>query len=293
MSIVPFEKPVHPDEIDSTVSKISENDQVVILDSEISDFDILKLSLVEHYHVGLSENMKHVWIGGAKQNPSCPVADESKLPIIISYYTKNTPYEKEAKKLIESCEKLGLQYVIEGVANQGSWEANCAYKSQYVLDKWENLNKPVLWVDADALIIRKPTLLCGIDADFGIHKIDRWEFASGTIFFNTSKNAGLLIKEWVNQCRQNPQEWDQTHLDNAWEVITNQIPLKTFWLPESYTHIFDRHVTSGEDPEPVIRHYQASRQLKTAISDQPVTPIKNYPPSFKLARSSSRMFYSE
>ena len=50
------------------------------------------------------------------------------IPTVVSYYTKNTPYEDEIKHLIASCEKFGIPYEIDGIPNLGSWEKNCCYQ---------------------------------------------------------------------------------------------------------------------------------------------------------------------
>ena len=39
--------------------------------------------------------------------------------IIVSFYTKNTPYEIEVLNLKKSCDQFNLPYYIEPIDNQG------------------------------------------------------------------------------------------------------------------------------------------------------------------------------
>ncbi len=287
---IKLESPVAETQMDAVLAELGADDELVILDSENPGFDSLKLSLFERDHIGRDPlTQKQTWRGGKHQRPSCPTMPSgSVFPTVVNFYTIDTPYAEKAKRLKASCDKLGVPCVIEGIANQGSWELNCAFKSRFVLRQWRELGTPVLWLDADAIVHRPPTLLAGNDADFAIHKVDRWEFASGTAYFNQTPNALRLLERWVEKCVQSPNVWDQHCLDSAWEEISCEFPLKTFWLPESYTRIFDRPVNPGEDSAAVIEHFQASRELKPVISNRPPTPVRQFSPEFYKARAVSR-----
>ncbi len=288
-----LQKPPSLSEVPGILGALEKNDRLIITDSDNPRFDVIKFALFDHSHIGTSPiDGKQTWIGTRRQMPSQPEIREGRFPVIISYFTVDTPYEDEAKKLTASCESLGLKYCIEGVPSFSKWEANCAYKARYVYEKWKELNAPVMWIDADAIVKRTPLLLYRTDVDFAIHKIDRWEIASGTIFFNQTDPAEKLLQEWMRRCENASDTWDQHHLDMAWESVASRHPIKTLWLPQSYTRIFDRKVIIGEDPLPVIEHYQASRKYKTLISNRPVTPVKNYPQRFMMARSASRMYFT-
>lgn len=289
------EMPMEDAALDHFVGSLSDEEIVVVPDSENPAYDSLKARLYEIEHVGFDpQTRKHVWRGGIRQRPSCPtILPGQELPTIVCFYTLNTGYAEAAARLESSCRELGVPHAIEGVPNRGSWEFNCAYKSKFMLAKWRELKRPIMWVDADAVLRRAPCLLAGVDADFGIHKIDRWEFASGTLFFNQTENALRLLESWVAHCENAPAVWDQNNLDGAWEEIVSRYPLKTLWLPQSYTRIFDRDALPGEDPEPVVEHFQASRSLKAEISNKPHTPPRELPQNFIVVRSASRTFRGE
>ncbi|HAB98582.1 MAG TPA: hypothetical protein DCE71_02020, partial [Parachlamydiales bacterium] len=55
-------------------------------------------------------------------------------PLIISFYTQNTIYEKEVEDLEASCQSLELAYYIEGRKDLGTWEENCCQKPLFILE---------------------------------------------------------------------------------------------------------------------------------------------------------------
>ena len=89
-------------------------------------------------------------------------------PIIICYYTKDTGYENEIENLITSCEKFSLPYVVDAIDSLGTWEKNCCYKPRYILDKITSLKRPVLWLDADCVVVQKPTLFDSLECDIAL-----------------------------------------------------------------------------------------------------------------------------
>lgn len=64
------------------------------------------------------------------------------FPLVISFYTKNTPYQLDAHHLIASCEKFGIEHAVEGIDSYGSWELNCAYKPFFIAEKLRQFECP-------------------------------------------------------------------------------------------------------------------------------------------------------
>ena len=182
------------------------------------------------------------------------------LPIIVSYYTADTPYATMATRLRASCESLDLDHYIVALESLGSWEANTAAKASVCRLAWEQVGRPILWVDADAVIHQRPELLRGASADFAVHRWKGQYFASGTVFFNQTPMARQLLNRWVHRCAADLDRatLDQTHLEDAWKELI----LQTTFLPRSYCQIFD----APRDEPPVIEHFQASRLQQRAAS---------------------------
>jgi hypothetical protein len=100
------------------------------------------------------------------------------VPIVVSYYTKNTVYEQEAQNLICSCEQFGIDHLVEAVEDLGSWEKNCAFKPYFLQQKMKELQRPLLWVDADAMFLQKMKQEPFMEADLAAFCDEkRWDSA--------------------------------------------------------------------------------------------------------------------
>jgi len=191
---------------------------------------------------------------------------ENKInPIFISYYTKNTGYENEYKKLENSLIKFKLNYEIVAIDSKGSWFDNCFYRTEFIKNMLNKHKRPVIWVDCDAIIQQYPELLFNLkDIDFACHlrlrKNGGTELLGGTMFFNNSKASIDLLDKWKelvnNDGLKRKYKLDQSYLH---EAVNSLKQLKTFNLPATYCQIFDLMKNSGN---PVIEHFQASRRLK-------------------------------
>lgn len=211
---------------------------------------------------------QHLWVGV----PSVmQVLQRHESPVVVSFFTKDTPYEEQARGLIASIEALGddVPYCVVGIDSAGSWEANCSLKPGFILQCLLELQRPVLWVDADARLNARPSVPPVFD--FAVHKYDGWEFASGTAYFAHSDASIRLLGRWIELSRQRPLIWDQMLLDQAWVECTRDGILVTGWLPEPYTHIFDNPAAEAQRDAPVVAHYQASRAVVNK-RPKPVVP---------------------
>jgi len=195
------------------------------------------------------------------------------FPIIISYYTKNTGYEDYAKTLIASCERWNLCHSITGIANLGSWERNCCYKPKYIMQKLFKLKSPLLWVDADAEIIKKPMLFQDFSPDIALCIIENVpddhpsKMISGTIYFNYTPIAFNILEAWDHECerllKKHSDVWDQVALRNV--LLQHKDKATIYPLPLDYYRIYDRQ-KKGE--QSFIIHYQASRIEKKVINNE-------------------------
>lgn len=179
---------------------------------------------------------------------------------IISFYTQNTPYETEVVHLLESLDKLGLPYHIQGVKSKGSWEKNCQFKADFILEAMENLDTDIVWIDADAVVMQYPSLFESLSCDIAFHFLaHRSELLSGTLFIKNNMKMRAVVKKWIELNAGNTR-WDQKNLQ---QIIESEVGLNTEILPTSYCKIFDNKYQ--QDAEPVIMHYQASRRFSRVI----------------------------
>jgi hypothetical protein len=191
------------------------------------------------------------------------------FPLVISFYTKDTPYQLDAHHLVASCDKFGLEHHIEGIESHGSWELNCAYKPFFIAEKLRQFERPVLWVDVDAVFVQKPKTLKVFEKEFAVYsqtdlKPDHpSKIRSGTIFVNYSEKGMGVLKSWAKECQRllvdpgrTEEFWDQIALRNVYLAEKN-----LGRLPLSYIKILG-HPVDVKCPHPVIIHCQASRHIK-------------------------------
>lgn len=191
-------------------------------------------------------------------------------PLVISFYTLQTPYEEEVKKLIDSCQKYKIEADIVGVASRGSWEKNCAFKPFFILEKMKEWKRPLFWVDADAIFLHEPDFTEFTPFDFSV-RVNEFlpsthpsRIISNAIFV---QNKGIeIIEKWCQKAEQelNSHErkiefWDQIALRDV------LIDTPFYPMPLKYAKIFDFDDLFISNEEVIIEHYQASRRLKTQI----------------------------
>ena len=187
-------------------------------------------------------------------------------PIFVAFYTKESPYEKEAEELVKTLDKFSLPHYIFAEESTGSWETNTQLKSFVLLKAMMiHAGRAIVYLDADARVLQKPELFYHIDCDLAFHYFRGHELLSGTLYFSNKQtpegNKSLaLVREWDTLNRENPGRWDQKTLQL---LVESKDDLDWLQLPESYVYI-DRLATRGVVP--IIYHTQASRRLRGLIN---------------------------
>ena len=174
---------------------------------------------------------------------------------VVSYYTKNTGYEQEVENLITSLKEFGIPYDIEGIESQGSWIANVRYRVNFLLRKLDEYRQPIVWIDADGVVVQYPKLFDTMNADIALHYFNG-QSLGGTMWFNDNDNAREILRSWDKRSDAK-YKLDQRYLQ---DVLENP-KYNVYRLPPSYTHIFDMMVG-----DPVILHNQASRRFKGQVN---------------------------
>ncbi len=199
----------------------------------------------------------------------------NRLPLVVSFYTLDTPYEEEVQSLIASCKQFDIEHLIEGIPSTGSWEMNCAFKPLFLLKKLEELKRPLLWVDADAVFLQPHSLLDVFYLDLGVRLYDCPDdhpsrVVTATLFVNATEGGIELVKLWAHECLAMLQEkertkevWDQ----DALRRVLLKAPYKSSWgiLPNEYS-IIAGHPEDERCPSPIIVQNQASRRFKKWIN---------------------------
>jgi hypothetical protein len=175
---------------------------------------------------------------------------------IVSGFTLKTPYETEVQLLKESLKKFSLndEHIV-GYENQGTWRKNCQYKALIIKSKLEELNSPVVWLDADAVLLSYPKLFEEIEEDIALAKYG--EVMSGTLYFKPTRNVFSLLDEWIDENFKNPLTLDQSVLDRV--LKRNDIKIKR--LPFAYCDFIGLKNC-------VIAQNQASRRFRQLIDSK-------------------------
>jgi hypothetical protein len=183
---------------------------------------------------------------------------------IVSFYTKDTPYDIEVMAMRESAIKVGLtKFYLCGIKSRGSWIANCQAKAEVLLSYTNVIHEPFLYVDADAIFKQYPTMFeHQWPYDIGFHYFKGEELLSGTIWVNPTHATKALLKSWLAINQHMPTAWDQKTLQRAAQM---QSGLRILHLPPEYTWIFDLSEQQYGHKDPVIVHMQASRKYKRDI----------------------------
>jgi hypothetical protein len=175
--------------------------------------------------------------------------------VFINAYTPK--YKPLALKLIKSLNNLGLKHDVVEYESMGSWVQNCLYKAEFIASKQREHGK-VVWLDADCLVLKTPSLFDTIEEDIAYHLFKNKELLSGTLFFNDTDNARKLIDAWVRKNTEKKNTWDQKNL----QEVVRELKPSHYLLPPEYCFIFDSSKKHYGALDPVIEHYQASRKFK-------------------------------
>jgi len=193
-------------------------------------------------------------------------SERSSMPVIISFYTKDTGYEEEANRLINSLKRLQLDYEVVPINNTGNWQKNVKYKPTLIKNMLKkHAPRPVLYVDCDAIFLSPPVLFDKFEHDFALYKTHWADFGrpdkadevlGGTIYAANNKRVFNVLDRWISECNKQPIAiWDQ-------KILQDIVKDDFYKLPPEYCTIFD---AMKKVENPVIKHFQASRRLKGSV----------------------------
>jgi len=189
-------------------------------------------------------------------------------PLIVSYYVKGSPYEKEAAELKRSCEKFGWECEIAAIEDKDSWNANCCYKPEFILQCLEKFNRSLIWMDIDSVLVQNPTIFeeCCADVAFRINdnvpNTSPMRMLASPMFINNSLSAKKLLSFWKKECekliKQDPNALDQVGLRKVvlhypTIVEIKRLPLTYVAVTENPENRFSYHESA------VIVHHELSR----------------------------------
>ena len=189
-------------------------------------------------------------------------------PLIVCYHTGG-PYEAHADRLRASLLALNLPHEIDCVPAMGDWRANAHIRPGYLLEKRTRYpNRPLLSLDADAVVHSDPlpylkTLTGDIAAHYLVRDGRSPELLPGTLWLRPTPGAGIFLIEWVHQNESRPMRSDRANCRSALDLFVSRSCGPTVNdLPPEYCFISDISRGLYPDADPVIEHFQASRQVR-------------------------------
>jgi hypothetical protein len=127
-------------------------------------------------------------------------------PKIISYYADfdtNKYYEGFANILVEKFKSFGLDYDVSELESRGDYGVNCLMKPEFILEKLTEYKAPLIWVDCDTDFREPFDHFNNITEDIGMatHSGELNGIKASPLYFNYTKGAFRIIREWVVHCR--------------------------------------------------------------------------------------------
>lgn len=185
-------------------------------------------------------------------------------PVFVSYFTKNSGYEKIVVSLRHSLWRHSLKSYLRGIPDRGGWIKNCAYKPTFLLEMLDKFpTRPVIWIDADAIVLQPPDSLLGpVDFDVSLRFFNnsrsQTETISSFVYFANNDRVRALLRAWERLGVERPGATDQETLAEALKLVPG---LKVSALPPIYNKIFDERGWPRSD-EPFVVQNQASRNFR-------------------------------
>lgn len=203
-----------------------------------------------------------------KGSADLPKAERKKgdnEPVFVSYYTPDNGYKAYADEMKASLDRFGLAHDVQPAQNRGDWDKNTKFKPAFILGMLDrHRGKDVVWIDADAVVLRLPEILLGLPSDtsFACRVRDTGELISSVMFFRNDEQSRELLRSVQKLIESGEVRTfgEQKFFQEAVDKLRKKKAFKFVNLPEEYCDILGISRPKGET---VIEMRQASRSLKT------------------------------
>lgn len=184
------------------------------------------------------------------------------MTLFVSYFTGDL-YRRFGERMKASVEKLGLECVLAPEKDRGDWYANRAMMPQFILDQMNAhpWHEAVCWLDADALMHKRPELLLnnpkvadGVPFDVaGYPDAIAKEVFWAVLYFRSNDKGRKVLTNWIGEVRKSPLI---PHHGSYRAAVKNVPDVRVELLPVEYCCI--RRFYPACDP--VIENQAISRQ---------------------------------
>jgi hypothetical protein len=231
-------RPLNGAQIESFKRSASPQSIVLIPFGENPAFDNLKLRLATYGTITSSphDGPHQLWWGGVSREPVLPPT-AAQFPLVVCGHPNegaSAPEPEDIAKLSSSLDRLGIAYSVETVDHVMPGHLAGIHKIDLILKQWQRSDRPILWVDRNAVFCRPPELLTAFKCDFAFYKARGWQFATKTLYFAKTAGAERILRTWKKLAESYPAIWEGYLLDQAWALVSSQSALSTLWLPRTY-----------------------------------------------------------
>lgn len=188
---------------------------------------------------------------------------------LVSFFTPEKYYADHALRLRGECKKLGVDNYIAQLMSTNSYLGNCRMKPEFIRFCLEEFRKPIMWIDVDATIARKPDWIDEKIAKGGFDILARHmrkgakrEWHVGTMVFMPTLDCRAFLDKWIENTGELS---DESSLD--YTIKNSGLPIKIENIPSSYFRIQGRDFIRQSD---VIIH----RISKTSVKKKEMPEAK-------------------
>ena len=180
----------------------------------------------------------------------------------ITYYTPK--YAACAKMLMADCNYLKLDLIAEPLEDFKDWQQATRFKATFIGAYLNKLNEDICFIDADARIRKDPVLikeLSSANYDIAAVYFKNIELLSGTLWMANTSTVKDIIQDWI-KLNIDPRKSRGVEQQNLQVTLDKYPAIRFLRLPPEYAAIFDLSRLFYKEIEPVVEHFQRSRQIR-------------------------------
>ena len=163
-------------------------------------------------------------------------------------------------KLQKQLKAFGRPNRIQKVEDTGSWKKNIRRKPTIIVEMMAAAAQyeSVVWLDADALLMKDPVLFDTITEDVGLYfykrqKVGDTEPLAGTMFFKNTKRIRKFLSVWAKKVAKTPVHMKRPD-QQFMRTMLPKSKLSVYELPQSYSQLWTERTRKTD----VIRHQRWS-----------------------------------
>jgi hypothetical protein len=189
-----------------------------------------------------------------------------KFPLIVTAYTITSHlgdyYKRCVTRLVRSCIKFDLPHLVLPLEQQSGWDAGCATKIVVIQQLLKQLNRPLLWLDADAEILSYPNLFETIDCEMALASVSG-HWLTGTLYFKPI--ALPFIETWK---QRTGKDVDEVALVKLYTSSPKNCRPQMIMLPDAYNVAI--HTTSDLSKVVIGHHMRPDIAPSRGVQANPI-----------------------